>query len=75
MKCIALFLVLSLVVLMAEPGEGFFHHIFGGHFHHHKHVPHGCIGKAQDQQEQLAKRSFDADPQDDAPQDDYPSFN
>uniref|UniRef100_A0A3B4H0R0 Uncharacterized protein n=1 Tax=Pundamilia nyererei TaxID=303518 RepID=A0A3B4H0R0_9CICH len=30
MKCTILFLVLSMVVLMAEPGEGFLSHIIGG---------------------------------------------
>uniref|UniRef100_A0A3P8SR65 Uncharacterized protein n=1 Tax=Amphiprion percula TaxID=161767 RepID=A0A3P8SR65_AMPPE len=30
MKLAAVFLVLSLIVLMAEPGEGFIHQIFSG---------------------------------------------
>uniref|UniRef100_A0A3Q1CLM1 Uncharacterized protein n=1 Tax=Amphiprion ocellaris TaxID=80972 RepID=A0A3Q1CLM1_AMPOC len=30
MKLAAVFVVLSLIILMAEPGEGFIHHIFSG---------------------------------------------
>ncbi|KAK9531280.1 hypothetical protein VZT92_010714 [Zoarces viviparus] len=69
-----------MVVLMAEPGEGFWGHVGKGA----RAVANGFLGKAKDQQEQmeqmeqqeqLAKRSFDADPQDDAPQDGNPSFN
>ncbi|XP_049915042.1 pteroicidin-alpha-like [Epinephelus moara] len=37
MRCITLFLVLSLVVLMAEPGEGFIFHIIKGLFHGNRH--------------------------------------
>nr|Q8UUG0.1 RecName: Full=Moronecidin; AltName: Full=Piscidin-1; Flags: Precursor [Morone saxatilis]AAL49496.1 moronecidin precursor [Morone saxatilis]AAL57319.1 moronecidin precursor [Morone saxatilis] len=54
MKCATLFLVLSMVVLMAEPGDAFFHHIFRGIVHVGKTI-HRLVtgGKAeQDQQDQ-----------------------
>ncbi|XP_035533992.1 moronecidin [Morone saxatilis] len=54
MKCVTLFLVLSMVVLMAEPGDAFFHHIFRGIVHVGKTI-HRLVtgGKAeQDQQDQ-----------------------
>ncbi|XP_068564583.1 pteroicidin-alpha-like [Cebidichthys violaceus] len=61
MKCITLFLVLSLVVLMAEPGECFFHHIFGGLVHLGKSI-HGLItggrSEAMKEQQEL-ERAFD----------------
>nr|ADY86111.1 piscidin 2 precursor [Epinephelus coioides]AEA39756.1 piscidin-like peptide [Epinephelus coioides]AFM37317.1 piscidin-like peptide [Epinephelus coioides] len=44
MRCIALFLVLSLVVLMAEPGEGFFFHIVKGLFHAGRMI-HGLVNR------------------------------
>nr|AMB38762.1 piscidin-1 [Oplegnathus fasciatus]BAM99884.1 piscidin [Oplegnathus fasciatus] len=64
MKCIVIFLVLSMVVLMAEPGEGF----LGMLLHGVGHAIHGLIhGKQnveeqQQQQEQLDKRSVDYNP-------------
>ncbi|XP_068564584.1 pteroicidin-alpha-like [Cebidichthys violaceus] len=61
MKCITLFLVLSLVVLMAEPGECFFHHIFGGLVQLGKSI-HGLIQRrrhgAMEEQQEL-ERAFD----------------
>uniref|UniRef100_A0A3B4Z7S9 Dicentracin-like n=1 Tax=Stegastes partitus TaxID=144197 RepID=A0A3B4Z7S9_9TELE len=55
MKCISLFLVLSLVVLMAEPGDAFIHHIFKGIFKVGKAiygaVRHGRWGEQQQQQQ------------------------
>uniref|UniRef100_A0A3B3I3A8 Uncharacterized protein n=1 Tax=Oryzias latipes TaxID=8090 RepID=A0A3B3I3A8_ORYLA len=62
MKCTAIFLVLSLVVLMAQPAEGFLGLIVQG-----LHAIHGLIsGKGKDvqqqaeqQQQQLDKRAFE----------------
>ncbi|XP_026174531.1 moronecidin-like [Mastacembelus armatus] len=54
MKFITLFFVLSLVVLMAEPGEGFFHHIISGIIHVGKAI-HGAI-HGKDLQEQQAEQ-------------------
>ncbi|XP_031581870.1 moronecidin-like [Oreochromis aureus] len=63
MKCTMLFLVLSMVVLMAEPGEAFIHHIIGGLISVGKHIHglihgHGNVKQQQQQQEQLNQRSF-----------------
>ncbi|XP_050927722.1 pteroicidin-alpha [Lates calcarifer] len=64
MKCITLFLVLSLVVLMAEPGEAFIHHLFRGIVEVGKTIGktiHGIVtgGKKQDLQEQQDQRMFE----------------
>nr|ACE78289.1 piscidin-like peptide [Larimichthys crocea] len=63
MKCTALFLVLSLVVLMAEPGEciwGLIAHGVG----HVGRLIHGLIRGhgAEEQHVQLDKRSLSYDP-------------
>ncbi|XP_040025576.1 pteroicidin-alpha [Gasterosteus aculeatus] len=61
MKCITVFLVLSLVVLMAEPGEGFIHHIIGGLFsvgHHIHDLIRGARQEAKMEQREL-ERTFD----------------
>ncbi|XP_028254190.1 pleurocidin-like peptide WF3 [Parambassis ranga] len=62
MKCTALFLVLSMVVLMAEPGEC----IFGLVLHGISHLIHGLVngGKEKDQQVEIKvdKRSLDYRP-------------
>ncbi|XP_023285777.1 dicentracin-like [Seriola lalandi dorsalis] len=60
MKFIALFLVLSLVVLMAEPGEGFFHHILSGIFHVGKMI-HGAIQRRRHGMKELEQEQFDRD--------------
>ncbi|KAL6096138.1 uncharacterized protein ACO6RY_09904 [Pungitius sinensis] len=61
MKCIAVFLVLALVVLMAEPGECYFHHIIGGIYglgHHiHGYITHGRQEAMKEQRE--LERAFD----------------
>uniref|UniRef100_A0A3Q4GUE6 Uncharacterized protein n=1 Tax=Neolamprologus brichardi TaxID=32507 RepID=A0A3Q4GUE6_NEOBR len=57
MKCTMLFLVLSMVVLMAEPGEAFF--LTVNSLSLTKRLIHGGHNKQQQQQqEQLSQRSF-----------------
>uniref|UniRef100_A0A4W6DEH4 Uncharacterized protein n=1 Tax=Lates calcarifer TaxID=8187 RepID=A0A4W6DEH4_LATCA len=60
MKFITLFLVLSLVVLMAEPGEAFIHHIIKGIVNVGKTI-HRLVtgGKREDLQEQQDQRMFE----------------
>ncbi|XP_044024458.1 pteroicidin-alpha-like [Siniperca chuatsi] len=60
MKCIVVFLVLSMVVLMAEPGEGF----IGALIHGIHSLIKGKqnVAEQQEQQEQLDKRSVDYNP-------------
>ncbi|KAL3052203.1 hypothetical protein OYC64_004872 [Pagothenia borchgrevinki] len=54
MKFAMMFLVLTLVVLMAEPGEAWFHHIY--------HAMHGIFGKnkyeAMKAQEAMEQRAL-----------------
>nr|ACQ57928.1 Moronecidin precursor [Anoplopoma fimbria] len=63
MKCITLFLVLSLVVLMAEPGECFFHHhIYHGYIKLHQAIR--CLVRAahhgaMTEQQEMEQRAFD----------------
>ncbi|XP_078030071.1 pteroicidin-alpha-like [Epinephelus lanceolatus] len=52
MRCIILFLVLSLVVLMAEPGEGFIFHVIKGLFHAGKMI-HGLVTRRRHGMEEL----------------------
>ncbi|KAK5852674.1 hypothetical protein PBY51_006524 [Eleginops maclovinus] len=62
MKCITVFLVLSMVVLMAEPGEAFFHHIIGGLIEMGKHIHgliHGKEFKAMQEQDMMEQRAFE----------------
>ncbi|XP_040920568.1 pleurocidin-like peptide WF3 [Toxotes jaculatrix] len=66
MKCTVVFLVLSMVVLMAEPGECILGMLFHGAVHVGKLI-HGLIhggkyNEKQDQLEQLDKRSVDYNP-------------
>nr|SSC14273.1 Piscidin [Channa striata] len=61
MKCTVAFLVLSMVVLMAEPGECILGMLFHGALHVGKLI-HGLIqqhGQQEDQLDQLDKRSID----------------
>ncbi|XP_044024459.1 pleurocidin-like peptide WF3 [Siniperca chuatsi] len=64
MKCIVVFLVLSMVVLMAEPGEGFFGALIHGAIHGIHSLIKGKqnVAEQQEQQEQLDKRSVDYNP-------------
>uniref|UniRef100_A0A665USU7 Uncharacterized protein n=1 Tax=Echeneis naucrates TaxID=173247 RepID=A0A665USU7_ECHNA len=74
MKLTVLFLVVSMVVLMAEPSEGFFHHIIHGAVHGKRKQPLPYFfnfgirdekgfktnqQQQQQQQEQLDRRSYD----------------
>ncbi|XP_039981221.1 pleurocidin-like peptide WF3 [Xiphias gladius] len=64
MKCTVVFLVLSMVVLMAEPGECIFGMLFHGALHVGKMI-HGLIQRNSrhgEQQEQLDKRTIDYNP-------------
>ncbi|CAG5928404.1 unnamed protein product [Menidia menidia] len=64
MKCTLALLVLSMVVMMAEPGEGFFglitHAIKGIHklIHGKQQLADEQVAQEQQQLEQLDKRSF-----------------
>ncbi|KAK2889968.1 pleurocidin-like peptide WF3 [Channa argus] len=64
MKLTVAFLVLSMVVIMAEPGECILGMLFHGALHVGKLI-HGLIqqhGQNEDQQEQLDTRSIDYNP-------------
>ncbi|XP_070781424.1 pleurocidin-like peptide WF3 [Enoplosus armatus] len=64
MKCTVVFLVLSMVVLMAEPGDCIFGLLFRGVSHVGRLI-HGLVNRrrpAQEQEEQLDKRSIDYNP-------------
>nr|ADE06665.1 piscidin-like peptide [Epinephelus fuscoguttatus] len=63
MRCIALFLVLSLVALMAEPGEGFIFHIIKGLVHAGKMI-HGLVTRRRhrhgmEELQDLDQRAFE----------------
>ncbi|XP_078130494.1 pleurocidin-like peptide WF3 [Sander vitreus] len=59
MKCIALFLVLSLVVLMAEPGECIWGMLFRGAIHAGRAI-HGLIKRRHGEtEEQALERVFE----------------
>uniref|UniRef100_A0A3B3CP40 Dicentracin-like n=2 Tax=Oryzias melastigma TaxID=30732 RepID=A0A3B3CP40_ORYME len=72
MKCTTIFLVLSMVVLMAQPGEGFFGWLIKGLGHGISAIHKAVNGNSKDledlleqqqqlaeQQEQLDKRAFE----------------
>nr|ACE78291.1 piscidin-like peptide [Epinephelus coioides] len=63
MRCIALFLVLSLVVLTAEPGEGFLFHIIKGLIHAgrmiHRFVHRRRHRHGMEELQDLDQRAFD----------------
>ncbi|XP_047194090.1 pleurocidin-like peptide WF3 isoform X2 [Hippoglossus stenolepis] len=61
MKFAAAFLVLFMVVLMAEPGECFLGLLFHG-VHHVGNWIHGLIHGGYDEQQELDKRSVDDNP-------------
>ncbi|XP_074540871.1 pleurocidin-like peptide WF3 [Halichoeres trimaculatus] len=67
MKFTVLFLVLSMVVLMADPGECIFGHLVSGLFDvgHHIHRMihgHGVEQQQEQQDQQLYRRGFDYRP-------------
>ncbi|XP_062267745.1 pleurocidin-like peptide WF3 [Platichthys flesus] len=62
MKLAAAFLVLFLVVLMAEPGECFLGFIFRGIHHGIKAIHHMIHGHSYDEQQELDRRSVDDNP-------------
>ncbi|KAK5903230.1 hypothetical protein CgunFtcFv8_007028 [Champsocephalus gunnari] len=57
MKCTTVFLVLSMVVLMAEPGDAFFGHLYRGIVSVVKHV-HGLLSGETPRQQEVMKEAM-----------------
>ncbi|KAJ4923221.1 hypothetical protein JOQ06_027628 [Pogonophryne albipinna] len=57
MKCTTVFLVLSMVVLMAEPGDAFFSQLYRGIISVGKHI-HGLLSGETPRQQEVMKEAM-----------------